>query len=199
MSPTRERRTFGPVVTASTWRTVWEASKASAARRRGEVANVPRLTGGDLASAVRAWLGVAGPERFPLWYQYGAYAYGWDPRTDFMRTTTRQRDAVLSDHGIAREFWQGLAHVADELDKGDSAPRIEYDPGVFDDPVFQGELRAMLLSDGAQPMLRHGVEVGAEPKKKPRAKIEPKKSSLLGPAFILGVLWFLFANPRERT
>jgi hypothetical protein len=87
-------------------------------------------------------------ELFPLWYQYAAAAYGWDPKGDQLVTSTKQRDAFYPDVLLV-EFWKSLTALAGDLDNArEPNPRLDLD-GEFSDVVFQGEVRAALRDDGA--------------------------------------------------
>lgn len=143
------RRTFPPVVTGSTWSTLWRATRRAAETRRGSDGHDPRLTNGDAADLVAAWTRRVSPGTFGLWYQFAASAYGWNAgRRDVLNASARQRDALMS-RVLSRELWDATARLAEEMDDANAEPRLEIEDGTFDDPVFQGSVKSCLLEDGA--------------------------------------------------
>lgn len=136
-------------MTASAWPTIWAATQRAAERRRGTDGDAPRLSNGDAASLVSAWTRVVSPQEFRLWYQFAAAAYGWNGRRrDVINATAKQRDAIMPS-ALSRELWQATEALACDLDETDAPARLEIDDGVFDDPVFQGSVKAALRGDGA--------------------------------------------------
>lgn len=153
---------FPPFITASKWGTVAASAWDAVTKRRSlytathpvAAKKVPRLTNGEVVTLVMAWLAAIGVsktrqrELFPLWDQYAAAAYGWDPKSGKFVATTKQRDGWYPDVLLV-ELWRAFLQLAEALDKeGVPNPRLDLD-GRFDDIVFQGEVRAALNSDGA--------------------------------------------------
>jgi len=154
-------RTWSPVITASKWDTAWRSLAASAKKRYGsevvDGVDTPRLSNGDAITLVRAWTQQTGEGGFPLWYQFAAAAYGWDPDVDrhggmafdAINTTEKHR-ASMFDIELARELWSFVAKAAHDLDDGTNTnARLELEDNAFADPVFQAKVRAALRGDGA--------------------------------------------------
>jgi hypothetical protein len=142
-------------ITASSWGTIWTTTFQAALRKRGRgtapdgSTMVPRLTNGEVITLVMAWMEAATPTRFPLWYQFAALAYGWTPDNDRIDTSAKRRDALYPTD-IGHELWMTTNNLSDTLQAETPAnPRLDMD-GRFDDVVFQGQVRAALMSDGAQ-------------------------------------------------
>lgn len=148
------RPTFPRVVTGGTWSSVWQSLSLTAQKRRGQAfaadgTLAPPLTNGDLAALVQEWRLAAGSAAFPLWSQWAAVAYGWDPAAPgVFITTSKQRDALL-DVEAANDFWLATYRLALDLDDGKSPPRFDIDSTAFDDRTWQDQVKADLLSDGA--------------------------------------------------
>ena len=161
------RRLFQPLISGSTWDTVfasvWDrALKRDGARRHyapdGTLA--PQLTNGEVITLVMAWLAATSMAKFPLWYQYAAAAYGWSPDNDVLNTSAAQRDAWYPDE-LAVELWSAMMGLTSALEEARTSPPALYLDGTFDDPVFQGEVRAALLQDGAQATIAAKIPLPA--------------------------------------
>lgn len=153
MAP-QPRRTFPPLITASKWETAWQACWKQADARRGSSKSasgntVPRVTNGDMAAVVQAFARLSRAD-FPLWYQFGAAAYGWNPkRPDRFVTTDKQRDARV-DVELAKELWLATLAVAKAMDARPLSLGARLDmQDAFSDPVFQSEIKAEMVQDGA--------------------------------------------------
>jgi hypothetical protein len=160
---------FPNLVTASTWSNVdaalWKfvtdkRGKYGARTGRSDVKTwTPLLTNGDAATLIRGWLDAvpAGSRRelFPFWYQFAAVAYGWDPRTDNLIATPKQRDAFYPDAMLV-ELWIAVHDIATALEaQGAPSPRLDMD-WQFDDGVFIASVVAQLQQDGAAPKWKPG-------------------------------------------
>ncbi len=164
-------RTFPALITADRWENVWESLLTSARRRRnsGSSFSVP-LTNGEAASLIRAWPGKSGTLWMPLWYQFAAAAYGWDPqRSDRLNTTPKQRDSKFH---LSRDLWDATHEIARALDAERKQPaRLDVDADTFDDPTFQAGVRAALKADGGMKAAGK-VAIGCK---------DPKTGKLTGP------------------
>lgn len=158
------------MITAARWESAWEALLASARRRRSGNALAVPLTNGEAASLVRAWPGKSGSLWMPLWYQFAATAYGWDPqRSDRLNTSAKQRDATFE---LSRDLWDVTHEVARMLDADNKQPvRLDIDETTFDDVTFQAGVRAALLDD-------NGLQAAG---KIPVGCRDPKTGRLTGP------------------
>jgi hypothetical protein len=211
---------FPPFITASSWRTIVVALASAVKDKRGST----RLTNGEVITVIMAWLAAIGhtriAARFPLWYQFAATAYGWDPKKrDRLVTTTKQRDALYSS-SLNDELWSAMTSLADELERDAwGTPRLDLD-GRFDDVVFQGEVRAALKQDGAQAMAK--IPTGACRDKKtgkvryprltdkpgdcvpesmdePITVIKKKATNMFQLALLVGAVWLLWDSKPRRT
>lgn len=148
-------RPFPPLVTASTWATaldsLWERQK-SARGLDNTPDGAPHLTNAEAVALIRAWRGavwnMAGASTFPLWYQFAAVAYGWNP------PDADTFDVNGGDNPYPAEIntllWAALRDVADAMDSTDSPPRLEFDNTRFDDVDTVAGVRQQLQQDGAQ-------------------------------------------------
>lgn len=123
------------------------------ARYPGQATLAPQLTNGDVIRIVIAWRAAIGATRiresFPLWYQFAAAAYGWNPTRDELITSVKQRDASYPDVLLV-EFWKAQQTVASALDRdGVTGARLELE-GDYTDRVFQAEVQHALHEDGAR-------------------------------------------------
>ena len=138
--------TFPPFMTASSWHTLFAALHDFVAKRR----NGTRLTNGEVITVVMAWMPpTAGirAQAFPLWDQYAAAAYGWDPTTDKLDTATKNRDA-LYPVALNAALWTQMQAAADELDSSTRpSPRLDFD-GQWSDVVFQNTVKMLAKQDG---------------------------------------------------
>lgn len=163
--------TFPPVITASRWETAWEAALAAARRRRGGTSASAPITNGDAVALVKAWARSSGTGAMPLWYQFAATAYGWDPaKSDRLNTTARQRDALF-DAAITSDLWTAARQTARGLDAGNEPARLDIDADTFDSPVFQAGVRSAISGDGGMRAAGK-IPVGCR---------DPKTGKLVGP------------------
>lgn len=107
----------------------------------------------------------------PLWYQFAATAYGWDPvKSDRLNTTVKQREATF-DPAITADLWSVTRQTARGLDEGGEPARLEIERDTFDDPVFQAGVRAAIKADGGMRAAGK-IPVGCK---------DPKTGKLVGP------------------
>ena len=178
LMPPQMRRTFPPVITASSWDTVWAACFKSALDAHGRATAsgtlVPPLTNGEAVMLIMAWRReVPSADTFRLWGQLAAMAYGWRADNGTMTITPKQRDAMYPSQ-IGKELWLALQAVALDLDDGGVPnPRLAFDRG-FDDVAVQGAIAAELKEDGAgQVVFRMAQGVTVAPPPKPKTQPRP--------------------------
>lgn len=192
-------------VTGSTWanvlESVWDVPLKARGKfsvpypggANGEVVDTvaPRLTNGDVIRLVMAYLAAVAGRRdsFPLWAQFAATAYAWDPerkapprkitdplirkRTSIFDTSKAHRDAPYPSPMLV-EFWLALMATSRELDFDRVPnPRVDLD-GDFGDIVFQGEVAAALKEDGAASTASFKVPVACKSKDGTRRSMVPK-------------------------
>lgn len=151
---------FAPFYSGSTWDAVFRALWDFVQGKRGKyVAKhpgpngpqvAPRLTNGEVITVIMAWMPplVAAGARmasFPLWDQFAAAAYNWNPTTGRLDTSTANRDDWYPDILLA-ELWSSLYKVALDLNDTQQTPRIDMD-GRWDDIVFQSTVKSAVSQD----------------------------------------------------
>lgn len=141
-----------PFISASTWSTALNALAVHVKSKRGVRNGVPRLTNGDVITILAAYqpplYGIRA-QAFPLWDQFAAAAYGWNPATGKLNATNKRRDAWFPDVMLA-PLWAGLAEATRELDQQTppQTARLDFD-GRWDDVVFKSVVKQLVESDGA--------------------------------------------------
>ncbi len=237
---------FPPVFTASSWATVAAAAWAAVDRARGTYAAkypsadgvsdkaVPRLTNGDVVTFVMAWLAALGVNRarhralFPLWSQFAAAAYGWDPDANTFDTSAKRAAAWYPDVLLV-ELWRTMLVLARDLDsEGVKNPRLDMD-GKFSDFVFQGEVTKDLQEDGASASFKIPIPVCKGPDGQPQSMrckrvmkswpylceefekcapvlvddpvtvVTDKATSMFQLVLLVGACWVLFDNNQRRS
>lgn len=146
--------TLPPVITASTWKTIvdsiWEHSARQGLETDDEGGTAPAWTNRQVlaivvgmkaaAKAVMAW---------PLWYQFAAAAYGWDPEAGTLDTSDTHGDAAYPV-GAAVQLVAELRRIAAALDAV-RYPETRVDlADVWDDPSVLSDATAALAGDGAR-------------------------------------------------
>lgn len=153
-----ERFKLPPVLTGSTWGNVWQAAWERLRQQRGMTINsegvvAPKLTNREAASIIDAMRAIAPTteRKFPLWYQFAAVVYGWDPENDKIDISSAQADRFY-EPDAAVELFVALQTMVFDLDdeRAGTEPRVELDQGAFDDRIFQGEVVSALRADGAK-------------------------------------------------
>jgi hypothetical protein len=151
-----ERFQLPSVITSSSWLTVmqslWSQSK------RGTVADdagiqVPAWTNREAVSVISAMRelakGMPAGSAFPLWYQFAAVAYGWQPSSDKLDNSMAQADRVYpADDAV--ELNAELERIVTYLDlRVHPNPRMAL-RDVFNSDTFMSEVRTALAQDGAK-------------------------------------------------
>lgn len=181
-----------------------EAAKKRYGSEQVDGIDTPRLTNGDVMTLVRAWTQQTGQGGFPLWYQFAAAAYGWDPDErhggmafDALDTTVKRRDSMF-DSELTRELWAFTSLAARNLDEGtNTSARLELDANAFEDPVWQGEVKAAIKGDGAF-RAQWKIPVGCKDKngKKSGPKLKCRDGFELEPVEGSGGLLFVCRNKK---
>lgn len=148
---------YPPFITASRWGTLVIALADTIEKKRGKDA----LTNSDAVRFIMAWLASLPRARirelFPLWGQFAAAAYAWNPKTNRFNTSPSHA-AALYPAPLSEELWGTMRDMAARLDDEVMPnPRLDLD-GSFMDVVFQAEVRAQLAEDGAKTQ---GLPTGA--------------------------------------
>lgn len=146
-----ERFTLPPLITSSSWSTAWQSLWEQSRRgmtRDDEGTIAPAWTNREAAAVVWATRRAA-PDRFPLWYQFAAVAYGWQPDGDKIDATQQQADRMYpADASVQLNL--ELQRIAADLDEaGAEAPRLEL-ADVFEEPDRIRDVTAALRQDGAR-------------------------------------------------
>ncbi len=222
-----ERKTFAPVITATKWVSVYD-SAWQAAMKAGTVigessAVVPKLTNADAVRLIRGWSDEASRTLFPLWYQFAAVAYGWDPANDTTNAldASAARGTELYPVEATVMLWTELHRIAELLDNDrKETPRL-YTDGTFADPFYADEVRTALAGDGATVQFKIPLPACKDPKTgKPVGRPHKGKDgkwtcdpvliddpitalmkSLMPLALVVGAVWLLTRKsnqPRRR-
>src|SRR5438128_2152987 len=118
---------YPPFVTASRWGTLTTALADLIEKKRGGDV----LTNSDAVRFIMAWLAAIPRSRhrelFPLWGQFAAAAYGWNPKTNRFNTSASHA-AALYPRPLSDELWVTMRDVASRLDDEVMAnPRLDLD------------------------------------------------------------------------
>lgn len=169
---------YPPFVAASTWGTLVAQLWDMVQRKRGKhsarypsaegvtLTLAPRLTNADVVRFTMAWLAALtrtrARELFPLWHQFAAAAYGWNPATNAWSPSAKRAAALFPDVLLV-EFWKALMALASDLDAERVAnPRLDLD-GEYADVAFQGEVKGELQGDGASASFKIPVPACKRP------------------------------------
>jgi hypothetical protein len=215
------RAAFPPFVTASQWISVFESTWNRAQRARGLDTNdegtiAPRLTNAEAVALVRAWKSAATAARFPLWYQFAAAAYGWDPPDNDTFNTSAKQAARLYETEINVQLWLALHRLALDLDDTAEPPRLDFDGALFDDVMVVASVRARLQEDGAEAAFKIPIPACRDKKtgrmRFPRRGDKPGDCDVVliddpityigknlgAAALILGLVWLLAQDNKPR-
>lgn len=161
-----ERFTLPPVITGSTWTAVWGAlwersSRGTVADEEGALA--PKWTNREAIAIIAAIRSAAAPD-FPLWYQFAAPAFGWEPGVNKLDRSEAQADREY-DPSAAVLLYQEIRRIATELDdRQRREPRVELDAQTWTDATFQAEIAKALREDGAQAQFKIPLPACKDPR-----------------------------------
>jgi len=170
--PTAERFRLPPVLTASTWGNLWGAAWERAKQARGVATAddgtvAPVMTNREALALIAALRVVAAmtSEGFPLWYQFAAVAYGWNPTTDTFDVSQKQADRLYpADDATELQLAMQRLTTALDRERSDVDARLELDDNGFFDILVQGDVRRALLEDGATVAFKIPVPSCKDPK-----------------------------------
>ena len=166
-----ERFALPPLITGTTWANVhaalWSRSpRGVAADDEGTIA--PRWTCREAMAVIEAARQAAKTgSAFPLWYQFAAVAYGWDPTVDSARLDNSQEQADRDyDADAAVALQLELQRITSDLDEsgGKLTPELRLDGKAFDRPGVQSEVRAALRADGISPTFKVPLPACKDPR-----------------------------------
>jgi hypothetical protein len=175
-----ERFKLPPVITASSWPAIWGAVWERAKQARGvdhdeDGTVAPVLTNREAIAIVLAMRELPTAERWPLWYQFAAVAYGWDPyESDRLDTTRAQADKLYPPETTVALILE-MQRMVGEIDNA-TAPRMALKSDTFEDTIVQGDVAAALKQDGGISMQGFPIPTGKCTDKKTGKKrpIRPK-------------------------
>lgn len=156
MAPQTDRFKLPPRITGSSWSNVAQAvrrtARTEASGDDGVVA--PVWSCREAAAIVAAWRTVARltADGFPLWYQFAASAYGWDPAEGKLRQYDDQASALYPPEDAAALVSE-IDRIAAARDQAQVVvPRDQ--PAlalvdVWNDPQFLDDIKAAMAGDGA--------------------------------------------------
>lgn len=157
------RSAFPPTLTASTWGDVLDAARKRAADKNGSTAGVPKLTNGEAVQLVRGFASALGRAAFPLWYQFGAVAYGWDPERDTLDASAG-RALLPYPADVTAELWASLALLAASADADNATAGSLYLDSEWGDNTFVADIQQALHGDGAQAQFKIPLPACRDPK-----------------------------------
>lgn len=161
-----ERFALPPVITGSTWGNVWGFMWEH--QPRGVVTDddgtiAPRWTNREAIAMIAALRAAAGAA-FPLWYQFAATAYGWEPGKSKLDRSEAQADRDY-DANAAVMLQLEISRLTADLDEQRKAdPRLELDAQSWTDVAIQSEIAKALREDGAQTQFKIPLPACKDPK-----------------------------------
>lgn len=202
MTLAAERFKLPKLVTATTWSNAYGALVDSARKARG--GDPPRITNREALALIEATHALAPMVKagWPLWYQFAAVAYGWDPKADRLDISRAQSDAPYDASALA-DLWLQMRDVYSALDgeRADVPVRVDLSDDAWEDVISQGDIRTALAQDGAKARIVNVPHVDpATPAPAPARK--PDQGNVVGLMLIvLGGLWLLgrmSGNSKQR-
>lgn len=162
-----ERFTLPPVITGSTWNTVWGALWERQPRGVQEDSDgtiAPKWTNREAMAVISALRAAAGTAAFPLWYQFAAIAYGWTPDNDRVVATAAQADEIYPADA-AVQLQGEIQRITGDFDlEHRGEPRLELDSDAFGDRATILEARQALRDDGADAQFKIPLPACKDPK-----------------------------------
>lgn len=171
-----ERFSLPPVITGSTWENVWSYFWLLPARGFADDSDgvrSPVWTNREAAAIVASLREVAARVGgFPLWYQFAAAAFGWDPDTDKLDRSKAQGDRWYPQDAatqLAAEIKRIAGRMSDDRQQPRAEARLTLDDAMFDDAGFAAEVASSLSQDGAKAEFKIPLPACKDPKTgKPR-------------------------------
>jgi len=203
---TKERFRLAPMISASNWLTMWTALHDAAARARGMHAGAPKITNREAVAIASSFRTLATKTRdgWPLWYQFTAVGYGWEPSSDrFVSSPAHAAQLYRADALV--EFWEATKRIATNLEeeRPTEPARLDLDPHAFADLHVQGDVRKALIDDGAKATPAIGASSAPARTSSRAVQRSPKRdgdrTKLVWAAIALGGLLLITRKqPRRR-
>lgn len=162
-----DRIALPPLVTASSWRSIvqsiWQQSARAGLETDDDGRTAPAWTNRQALSIVSGMRNAARPvTAWPLWYQFAAAAYGWDPSSNELDTTDGRADGAYPA-GAAVQLVDELRRIAEQLDAV-RYPELRVElPDVWADPEIVADMSAALQGDGARVAFKIPLPVCKDP------------------------------------
>lgn len=149
-----DRLALPPTITASSWRnivdSIWQHSVRLGLESDEDGNTAPAWTNRQALAITIGMRNASGPvQPWPLWYQFAAAAYGWDPSTNELDTTDAHGDGAYPA-GAAVQLAGELRRIGEALDAVRYPERRVDLSDVWGDPTFVADTMTALAGDGAR-------------------------------------------------
>lgn len=149
-----DRAALPPTITASSWRTIvqslWQQSLRLGLETDDDGNAAPAWSNRQAIAIITGVRNAARPVmQWPLWYQFAAAAYGWDPATNELDASDARADGPYPA-GAAVQLMTEIRRIAEQLDAV-RYPELRVDmTEEWADPSTIADVSSALHDDGAK-------------------------------------------------